>query len=92
MVTVDGLDDSKVPMNLRCGPPSKVVPCLTGETMPSLPDIRNGLAHGAPLDGFPWSGLLELIRDLIDYVYRDWPLHLNFAQELSNNLDHFNSE
>ncbi len=78
MVNVDGLDESKMPMNLRCGPPSEVLPCLTGKTTPSLADIRNGLAHGEPLDGFPWSGLLELIRDLINYVYCDWALHRNY--------------
>ncbi|RYH00343.1 MAG: hypothetical protein EON58_00575 [Alphaproteobacteria bacterium] len=37
----------------------------------TLVSIRNGLVHGDPFDGLPWSGLLELIRDLIEYVYRD---------------------
>ena len=77
MVTVDGLDESKVPMNQRCGPASKVIARLTEEIRPSLADIRNDSAHGAPFDGFPWAGLLELVRDLIDYAYRDWPLRQN---------------
>jgi hypothetical protein len=67
MVTVDGLDESKVPMNQRCGPASKVIARLTEEIRPSLADIRNDSAHGAPFDGFPWAGLLELVRDLVDY-------------------------
>ncbi|TAU38386.1 hypothetical protein ELI44_30095 (plasmid) [Rhizobium ruizarguesonis] len=37
----------------------------------TLASIRNGLAHGDPFDGLPWNGLLELIRDLIEYAYRD---------------------
>jgi hypothetical protein len=45
---------------------------VTGETRPSLWDIRNDLAHGAPLNELPWAGLLELVRDLINYAYRDW--------------------
>jgi hypothetical protein len=31
-----------------------------------------GLAHGYPFDGFPNGGLLELVRDLIDFAYREW--------------------
>ncbi len=37
----------------------------------TLAAIRNSLAHGDPFDGLPWSGLLELARDLIHYAYRD---------------------
>ncbi|WP_426269236.1 hypothetical protein ACN9MB_13475 [Dyella kyungheensis] len=36
----------------------------------TLAAIRNGLAHGAPLEGWPWGGLLEIVRDLIEYAYR----------------------
>jgi hypothetical protein len=57
-------------MNRRCGPLSKVVGLLTGEITPSLAEIRNEMAHGLPFDGFPRAGLLELVRDLIDYAYR----------------------
>jgi hypothetical protein len=74
MVESDGLTEEQVPMNERCGAPSTVIGRLTGETEPSLSDLRNDAAHGAPIDGFPQSGLLELVRDLIDYAYRDWPL------------------
>lgn len=41
-----------------------------GPAQPTLLSIRNGLAHGDPFDGLPWGGLLELIRDLIEYAYR----------------------
>ena len=37
----------------------------------TLATIRNGLAHGAPLEGWPWGGLLEIIKDLIEYAYRE---------------------
>ena len=43
---------------------------LTGDAKPSLAEIRNSLAHGDAFDALPWSGLLELVRDLIDYAYR----------------------
>lgn len=83
MVERDGLSDDEVPMNRRCGPASKAIGRLTGETRPSLSDIRNDLAHGAPIEGFPSAGLLELARDLIDYAYRDWPLRENRVRDLS---------
>ena len=69
MVEHDGLTDDKLPMHRRCGGGS-VVSRLTGKTKPSLANIRNGLAHGYPFDGLPWSGTLELVRDLIEYAYR----------------------
>jgi len=72
MVDHDGLTEDQVPMNRRCGAPSKVLGLLTRDTNPSLPYIRNDLAHGAPFDGFPWAGMLELVRDLINYAYRDY--------------------
>jgi hypothetical protein len=70
MVAHDGLTDDRVAMNRRCGG-GTVVGLLTGEREPSLADIRNNEAHGYPFDGFPRSGLLELVRDLIEYAYRD---------------------
>jgi len=42
----------------------------------TLAGIRNSLAHGDPFDGLPWSGLLELIRDLIEYAYRSYLLEI----------------
>jgi hypothetical protein len=34
--------------------------------------IRNDLAHGIPFRELPWAGLLELVRDLINYAYREF--------------------
>ena len=80
MIERDGLtEETLLPINRRCGLPSHVIGRLAGQVKPSLAGVRNDLAHGAPLDGFPWSGLLELVRDLIDYAYRDWPTHENFV-------------
>lgn len=71
----DCLTDAKVPMIQRCGGGS-VCGFLTGELHPTLAERRNGLAHG---DAFGMSGagsycvgLFELVRDLIDYAYRDF--------------------
>jgi hypothetical protein len=71
MVHHDDLTDAKIEMNQRCGGGS-VVPLLTGDRKPSLAEIRNAAAHGDPFDGFLWAGMLELIRDLIEYAYRDF--------------------
>jgi hypothetical protein len=65
----DGLTDDKVPMIHRCG--GTVVELLAGKTPQTLADIRNDAAHGYPLDGLPWAGLLELVRDLIEFAYRE---------------------
>ena len=83
----DGLTDAKVPMIQRCG--GSVVGLLSGERKPSFADIRNDSAHGYPFDGFPWAGLLELVRDLIDYAYRsyrDEAPHILVANERSSGL------
>jgi hypothetical protein len=70
MVEGDGLTEANFAMSRRYG--GTIVPLLTGKQVPSLADIRNSSAHGDPFDGFPWSGLLELVRDLIEYAYRDF--------------------
>lgn len=69
----DGLTDTLFAMNRRCGAGS-VVDLLTGAREPSLAQIRNDMAHGYPFDGLLRSGLLELVRDLIAYAYRDFPV------------------
>jgi hypothetical protein len=70
MVDRDDLTDEKLKICRRCGLGS-VTTRLTGEIRPILADIRNDLAHGYPFDGLPQSGLLEVVRDLIEYAYRD---------------------
>ncbi|MBS2127077.1 hypothetical protein KEX41_02265 [Burkholderia thailandensis] len=45
----------------------------------TLAGIRNSLAHGDPFDGLPWGGLLELVRDLIEYAYRSYLLEIKLA-------------
>lgn len=70
MVLRDGLTDDQVPIVRRCG--GSVVGRLTGDDRPSLREIRNGLAHGDPFDGLPVSGLIELVRDLVEFAYRDY--------------------
>lgn len=70
MVTADGLTDSNIPMVLRCG--GTAIGQLVGDVQPTLAERRNTLAHGDPFDGLPIGGLLELVRDLINYAYRDY--------------------
>jgi hypothetical protein len=65
----DGLTDNKIPVVRRSG--GSVVGFLDGTCQPSLAEMRNSLAHGEPFDGFPRAGLLELVRDLIQYAYRE---------------------
>ena len=70
MVEVDGLTDADIPMVTRCN--GTAIGQLTGSTHPTLAERRNLLAHGDPFDGLPTGGHLELVRDLIDYAYRDF--------------------
>jgi len=70
MVESDELTDTQIPMVVRCG--GTALGQLTGETHPTLAERRNLLAHGDPFDGLPTGGLLELVRDLINFVYRDY--------------------
>jgi hypothetical protein len=70
MVDADGLTDAQIPVVTRCG--GTAVGQLTGETRPTLAERRNTLAHGDPFEGLPIGGLLELVRDLINFAYRDY--------------------
>lgn len=69
MVDSDGLTDGQIPMVVRCG--GTAIGQLTGDTRPTLAERRNTLAHGDPFEGLPTGGLLELVRDLINFAYRD---------------------
>jgi hypothetical protein len=66
---VDGLTDDKIPMVQRCG--GSVIGFIDGSNKPGLAERRNIMAHGDPFDGDPVGGLLEVVRDLIQYAYRD---------------------
>ncbi len=70
MVEADGLTDAQIPMVKRCG--GTAIGQLTGESRPTLAERRNTLAHGDPFEGLPTGGLLELVRDLINFAYRDY--------------------
>lgn len=79
MVKKEALTDDKIPLAKHCG--LRVIPFLTGEIIdedgkrrpfePSLADIRNIRAHGNPFGSGPMAGLIELVRDLMAYAYRD---------------------
>jgi hypothetical protein len=75
MVDHDDLTDDKLPIFHRTGAGS-VIAGLTGDVKPGLSGIRNRLAHGHPFDTLPWAGLLQVVRDLIEYAYRDWPIEV----------------
>ncbi len=70
MVEVDRLTDAQIPMIIRCG--GSAVGQIIGDIHPTLAERRNALAHGDPFDGLPTGGLLELVRDLINYAYRNY--------------------
>jgi hypothetical protein len=84
MVEDDGLTDDQIPLVRRCGgsvianlyepeadrkarcaKSPRPVPPMT------LVERRNKAAHGDPFDTSPSAGLLEVVRDLIEYAYRD---------------------
>jgi hypothetical protein len=44
---------------------------LVPERPMTLVEIRNRAAHADPFDTMPWGGLLEVVRDVIEYAYRD---------------------
>lgn len=68
MCEADGLTDEQLPIARDCNVP--VVGQLTGTTHPTLAERRNAMAHGDAFDELPVSGLLAVVRDLIDYAYR----------------------
>lgn len=70
LVEEEGLTDADIPMVVRCG--GTAIGQLRGDVRPTLSDRRNKLAHGDPFDGLPTAGLLELVRDLIDFAYRHY--------------------
>ncbi|HMG46832.1 MAG TPA: hypothetical protein VK614_05175 [Allosphingosinicella sp.] len=70
MVGSDGLTDTRIPMIVRWG--GTAIGFVDGSARPGLAEIRNAAAHGDPFDGFPIGGLLELVRDLIEYAYRHY--------------------
>ncbi len=65
----DALTDDKLPSVRRSG--GKVKDLIIGDRDPSLADMRHARAHGNPFGSGFEAGLLELIRDLIEYAYRD---------------------
>lgn len=84
MAEHDGLTDQILPIAQRCGQPVvrylyetdaaiEARKTVGGPEPNTLARIRNGLAHGDPFDGLNWPGLLEIVRDLIEYAYRRRP-------------------
>jgi hypothetical protein len=85
----DGLTDDKIPMVKRSG--GSAIGFVNGNTKPSLAEIRNKQAHGDPFDGLPYGGLLELVRDLIAYAYRDFlRAGLTATPPMNSNTEHQN--
>jgi hypothetical protein len=68
MIAHDGLTAEALPSLRRPG--ANLLERIVGTGKPNLVDIRNRLAHGDPFDGLHQAGLIELVRDLIDYAYR----------------------
>ncbi len=87
LVEKDDLSDDKLPIvqkfggavvvnlyetdearKVRVGTPPKVVVPAPPMT---LVEIRNRAAHADPFDTAPWCGLLEVVRDLIEYAFRE---------------------
>jgi len=65
----DCLTNDQLPFVRKHG--GDIVKLLKDEANPSLAGLRNVRAHGNPFGSDYRSGLLELVRDLIEYAYRD---------------------
>jgi len=74
MVEHDFLTDEKLPIFQKYRRPvvSNLYCKESKDKTGTLVDIRNSLAHGDPFDALPYSGLLEVVRDLIGYMYRNF--------------------
>jgi hypothetical protein len=77
MVEKDGLADQDFAQ--RTGVDRPIVAVVRGEIKPTLAERRNGMAHGSAFRGMPLAGLLELVRDLIEYAYRHYYLEAPLA-------------
>lgn len=82
MVEEDGLTDERLPI-FRKYDGGSIVRNLyetqderkaRGVALPpmNLVERRNRAAHGDPFDTTPAAGLIEVVRDLIEYAYRDF--------------------
>jgi hypothetical protein len=83
MVETDGLTDDQLPIFDKYGG-GVIVRNLyetreeckaRGNTVPppmNLVERRNRAAHGDPFDNIPAAGLIEVVRDLIEYAYRNF--------------------
>lgn len=69
MYKCDGLTEEQLSCVQRYG--GSILGLLNGEANPSLTEVRNVMAHGNPFGSGYRSGLLELVRDLIEYAYRE---------------------
>jgi len=82
MVEEDGLTDDQLPIFHKYGGGSivrnlyetKAERKARGNLLPlmNLVERRNAAAHGDPFDTMPAAGLIEVVRDLIEYAYRNF--------------------
>lgn len=66
----DGLSNEMLPVCRRSG--GDLVSDLKSKN-PSASFLRNRHAHADPFNTAPYSGVLEVVRDLIEFAYRNWP-------------------
>lgn len=60
----------------------------------ALSIIRNGLAHGDLFNGWPWGGLLESVRDVMEHAHRNLPdLSMSYVDtpEVETQTGHLNT-
>jgi hypothetical protein len=75
MLGHDGLTDDVFRFSLKYRIPATQQLRRDGAIRPTLYQRRNELMHGRSSDAYPASGIIEMIRDLIDHAYRS-PLHV----------------
>lgn len=68
MYLQDDLTNDKLACARKYG--GSIIGRLTNEIRPGLTELRNVRAHGNPCGSGYQSGLLDLVRDLVEYAYR----------------------
>ena len=70
LIAQTGVTDADLRVVRECG--GVVIANLVrrpGGGGPALSEIRNQIAHGDPFATLPYSGVFEVVRDLIDFMY-----------------------
>ena len=90
MVEKDGLTDDQLPIFHKYG--GGAIVCNLYESTKELKGVRmnlverrNRACHGDPFDNTACAGLIEVVRDVIEYAYRDFIKERRLHEVVSHN-------